>query len=197
MRQHHFYDDLHLTIPEGVYVPREDTDLAADWITDTIDGGRFADIGTGSGLLALVAAQRGADVIATDRNPAAVETTRRNAADNGLDITVQEGDMFGPVEGRFDTITFNAPYLPGDREGRTEEELAWYGGEDGRELIRRFLDGLDQHLTDDGTALLVLSSLTGIEETEDLIADRGLQSQRDRDRKVSWERIQLLTVSKF
>lgn len=198
MRQHHFYDDLHLTVPDGVYTPQEDTDLAADWVTDNVTADdRVADIGTGSGMLAIVAARQGAEVHATDINPLAVETARSNAEEAGVKIAVHDGSLFGPLEGRFAVVLFNAPYLPGDREDRTDEELAWYGGRTGREIIEEFLDVLDTHLEDDGTALIVVSSLTDIDATEQLIQDHGYESERAGSEKVSWERIQLLTASKF
>lgn len=198
MRQHHFYDEVHVTVPDGVYTPQEDTDLAADWVADHVTADdRVADIGTGSGLLAIVAARTGAEVHATDINPAAVRTARNNAEEAGVEVTVHEGSLFGPLEGAFDVVLFNAPYLPGDRDDRTDEELAWYGGRTGREIIGEFLEELSDHLQEEGPALIVVSSLTDIDATRELIEGHGFDCGTAGSEKVSWERIQLLTASKF
>ena len=74
---------------------------------------RFLDVGTGSGIHALLAAQHARQVIATDVNPRAIAYTELNAALNGLhNIECRQGSLFEPVEGEtFDLITCNAPYV--------------------------------------------------------------------------------------
>ena len=74
---------------------------------------RALDVGTGSGIHALLAAQHARQVIATDVNPRALAYTTLNAALNGLhNIECRQGSLFEPVEGEtFDLITCNAPYV--------------------------------------------------------------------------------------
>ena len=74
---------------------------------------RALDVGTGSGIHALLAAQHAGQVIATDVNPRALAYTTLNAALNGLhNVECRQGSLFEPVEGEtFGLITCNAPYV--------------------------------------------------------------------------------------
>lgn len=114
------------------------------------------DMGTGSGICAVLAAQWARRVVAVDLNPAAVRCARINVLLHRLEdrVEVREGDLFAPVQGeRFDLILFNPPYLPG--QPRTEFERAlWSTG-----VIERFAAGLGDHLAEDGSALVLLSSI--------------------------------------
>src|SRR5207245_6786718 len=69
-------------------------------------------MGTGSGVSALLAARRGAEVVAVDINLTAVECAKSNAERNGLmdPITFVVGDIFEGVEGTFDLIVFDPPF---------------------------------------------------------------------------------------
>src|SRR5438105_1615555 len=73
---------------------------------------RALDMGSGSGVSALLAARAGAEVIAVDVNPAAVDCGRENATRNGLAdrIKFARGDLFEGVDGDFDLITFDPPF---------------------------------------------------------------------------------------
>jgi len=75
-------------------------------------GMRVLDMGTGSGVSALLAARAGANVVAVDVNPEAVECARANAEQNGLSerIVFVYGDLFETVEGDFDLIIFDPPF---------------------------------------------------------------------------------------
>jgi release factor glutamine methyltransferase len=113
------------------------------------------DLGTGSGICAIFAALRGAQVTASDINPIAVRCARANVIVNNLEdrVRVLEGDLFKPVENeRFDWIIFNPPYY----EGKPTDwaEYAWLG----EDVLRRFVGGLSAHLTPQGKALLSVST---------------------------------------
>lgn len=118
-------------------------------------GARALDLGTGSGLGALVAARTAAQVIATDINPEAVRCARVNALAHHLEQRIEGrvGDLFEPVRGeRFDAILFNPPYYRG--QPRDLSDAAWRSPD----VFDRFLRELPAHLTPDGRALVVLSS---------------------------------------
>jgi release factor glutamine methyltransferase len=73
---------------------------------------RVLDMGTGSGVNAILAASKSADVVAVDTNPHALTAARDNAGRNGVGdrITVLHSDVFSAVEGRFDLIVFDPPF---------------------------------------------------------------------------------------
>lgn len=114
------------------------------------------DLGTGTGVLAAVLARRGvARVVATDINPRAVECARENMQRLDLEdrVTVLEADLFPP--GRADLVVCNPPWLPGTASSVLE--LGIYDESSG--MLRRFLDGLADHLTVNGEGWLILSDL--------------------------------------
>lgn len=188
------YKDLKLEVPEEVYKSAEDTFLAAENLKVSEEE-KVLELGTGCGLLALVAAKQGARVVATDINTEAVEIAEKNARKHDISekIDFRKGNLFEPVEGEeFNVIIFNPPYLPVSEAERTESELerAWDGGSDGRELIDRFLDEVRNHLKSGGRIYLVQSSLSGIDETINRL-EKNFQLSVDRE-KVSFEKIFLI-----
>lgn len=89
---------------------------------------KVLDIGTGSGLLALFSAQRGAQVTALDLHPLALETARSNALINQLPISFLHSDLLDQVPSEpYDLILINPPYYP--RSPRTLAEHAFFAGE--------------------------------------------------------------------
>lgn len=118
-------------------------------------GGRVLDMGTGSGLCAIRAAQLGARVVAVDINPEAVRCAQINALLNRVEARVEarQGDLFAPVrDEQFDAILFNPPYFHG--APRDALDQAWRG----QGVFERFLAGLEGALAPQGSALIVLSS---------------------------------------
>lgn len=146
-------------------------------------GARVIELGTGTGVLAVVLARRGAgNVVATDVNPRAVACARRNADLLGVGekIDVVEADLWpaGAKNGAgADVVVFNPPWLPG--KPTSDLEVGIYDVES--DVLRRFLATLADNLNDDGEGWLVLSDLAehlGLRsraELEQWIADGGLQ----------------------
>jgi release factor glutamine methyltransferase len=136
------------------------------------------DLCTGSGAVAVAAAQRGVrSVTAIDTHRRSTWTARLNARINGVRVRGLQGDLFEPVAGRrFDLITANPPYLPVPPDSPVERgDRAWNAGQNGRDVIDRIIEQLPEHLTPGGTVLLVQSSITGTRETLDHLADVGLE----------------------
>jgi release factor glutamine methyltransferase len=116
-------------------------------------GTRVLDLGSGSGAAGVLAAQRGAQVVAVDINPAAVRCTQINALLNDVAVDTRQGDLFEPVRGeRFDVVLFNPPYYRGMPQDGLDH--AWRSPD----IIERFSLELAEHLSPGGHALLVLSS---------------------------------------
>jgi release factor glutamine methyltransferase len=142
---------------ENVYPPREDTYLLISAI-EVVPDERVLEVGCGSGLVSLHMAKSGAKVTAVDINVAAVECTRRAAAANRVALETYESDLFSAVQGRFDLIVFNPPYLVGDEQPGYMIDRSWAGGQTGTEVLRRFLPGCTEHLHPKGRIVLVVSS---------------------------------------
>ena len=174
-----FYRGYEFKVHPDVYEPAEDTFLLADNL-DLRQGERVLELGTGCGLLTILAAKAGGKVVATDMNPSAIECARANAATHGVadSVDFRLGDLFEPVSGeRFDLIVFNPPYLPilPEEALGAPLDLAWEAGPDGRAVIDRFLEELPDHLTPNGRAMFVQSSLADISKTLRALGANGFQ----------------------
>lgn len=135
-----------------IYEPREDSYLLEKYVKK-LAVGRTLDMGAGSGIQAL-AAKKAASVLASDINAEAVAFVKNKG------ISAVISDLFGSIEGKFDTIIFNPPYLPEDEREDRESSLCTTGGKKGSEIIERFLRESKKHLAIDGQILIVVSSLT-------------------------------------
>jgi len=151
-----------ITILPHVYVPADQSVPAMFTAYEhLIAGQRVLDLGTGTGVLALLAARLGAaSVVATDNNPRAVENARLNAARLALEDTVDvrgPADLFDAVRGEmFDVILFNAPWIQG--EPQTLYDTANY--DPGYRVLDGFLRAASDHLAPGGAVLLQYSNVS-------------------------------------
>jgi release factor glutamine methyltransferase len=177
---------------DQVYQPAEDSRLLAETAAERVgDGDLVLDVGTGSGYVASVAADAGADVVGADLNPLAC----REAREHG--VPVIQANLTEPFRASvFDAVLFNPPYLPTPPEDERDDwmEYALSGGEDGRAVIEPFLDDVGRVLASDGRVLLLLSSLTGIEAVVEYAADRGLSATEVAAEKHAFERLVVLEL---
>jgi len=146
---------------------------------------KVLDIGCGSGLLSIIAAKRGCDVLAADINPSAVECAERNAELNNIKIKTARSNLFDNLEGKFDLIIFNPPYLP---EEQTEDSRNWAGGKN-LEVITRFIKDAGAHLELNGEILIVISSLSNPESVLKEFSDSGFDARIIAERKIPWEKL--------
>jgi len=137
---------IDLLVDPRVLIPRPETEHLVEAALGLPRGARVADVGTGSGAvaLALKAERPDLEVIATDASADALEVARANAQRLGLQVTLVEGDLLEPVDGHLDAVLSNPPYVAdGERKilapdiTRHEPALALYAGADGLSLIRR------------------------------------------------------------
>ncbi|MEW5955881.1 MAG: HemK2/MTQ2 family protein methyltransferase, partial [Candidatus Micrarchaeota archaeon] len=148
-----------------VYEPREDSFLLAEAVKKFARG-KFLEVGTGSGLSAIVAARKNRveSVVAVDSSACALKAAEKNASTNGVaeKIVFKKSNLFSAVKGKFDCIAFNPPYLPSDSADRTRGSLrkAWEGGKTGRAVLDKFLRTVRVHLKPKGRVLLLNSSLS-------------------------------------
>jgi 16S rRNA (adenine1518-N6/adenine1519-N6)-dimethyltransferase len=186
-------------VPSEVYEPADDTYLLAERLPEEMQGTRVLDVGTGCGILAVIAAQRGADVVAVEVNPQAVSTTRLNARLNGVadQVNIVRGDLLSSFRGaEFELVTFNPPYLPVARDPRTWLERSWNGGPTGRAVTARFLRGLTRVLGRNGRVLLIQSSLSAPDATLAALRDDGFRARVVSTKKVAFETLEVIEASR-
>jgi ribosomal protein L3 glutamine methyltransferase len=133
-------------------------------IDDPASVNSVLDLCTGSGCLAVLASRHfpNAAIDAVDISKDALDVAARNVADYGLGdrVNLHRGDLFKPLGGkRYDLIISNPPYVDAQgmaelpRECRAEPKLAFDGGTDGLDIVRRILAEAGPHLTPRGGLL--------------------------------------------
>ncbi|MBU4266129.1 MAG: methyltransferase [Candidatus Altiarchaeales archaeon] len=179
-----------LKLRREVYKPAEDSFLLAENLL-VEKGDAVLDLGTGTGILALTAAEKADRVVGTDINPIAVELARENARVNGIgNAEFIQCDLFPPGNERFDLIVFNPPYLPVKEPGLLEK--AWSGGEGGIEIIERFLDSVSDYLKDDGVFELLISSLGDMERIDEIMKKNQIEYEIIAKRKLFFEELSVI-----
>lgn len=181
---------------EQVYQPAEDSHMLAEAAAGEIDAGDLVlDVGTGSGYVGgHVAAETGARVIGSDVNPHAV----RQARSSGLETVL--ADLVAPFrDGVFDAVVFNPPYLPTepDEAGDDWMEVALSGGESGRAVLQPFLAAVGRVLAPDGVVLVLVSTLTGVDEVAELAVEEGFSAVAIAEESFPFETLVVLKLLPF
>ncbi|HEX8790766.1 MAG TPA: methyltransferase [Polyangiaceae bacterium] len=115
---------------------------------------RAIDLGTGSGIHAILASDHAKNVVAVDVNPRALAFARFNAALNGNgNLEFVLSDLLERVDGTCDLLLANPPYAPD--EAAAAGDNFWSGGIEGTDLLRRIIQALPTRLDEDGTAHIV------------------------------------------
>ena len=158
-------------------IPRPETEELVELVLKSApDAKSFLDVGTGSGVIALTLALKKpqAHVVACDLSPQALALAGENRARHGLESRVEliSSDLLSSVQGTFDAIVANLPYIPAaEIPGLAREVLhdpvsALDGGNDGLRLIERLADQLPSHLTPAGLIALEI----GHDQSEKVIS---------------------------
>ena len=158
-------------------IPRPETEELVELVLKMApDAKSFLDVGTGSGVIALTLALKKSEahVVACDLSPQALALAGENRARHGLESRVEliSSDLLSSVQGAFDAIVANLPYIPSaEIPGLAREVLhdpvsALDGGNDGLRLIERLADHLSNHLTEGGIVALEI----GHDQSEKVIS---------------------------
>jgi release factor glutamine methyltransferase len=170
-------------VPPEVYPPNP-LGLADLVRADVRPGERVLDLGTGSGVNGIVAAAAGAEVVAVDVNPVAVDAARANAAANGLAdrVDAHVSDVFETVDGSFDLVVFDPPFRwfrPSDLWERSTAD-ADYGA------LTRFFAEVGERLLPGGRVLLSFGTTGDIDYLHELVDRAALAI--DELRRIEGER---------
>jgi release factor glutamine methyltransferase len=170
------YLGLDLRVPHQVHAPAPMSVLLGEAVLDEVrETDRVLDMGTGSGVNAILAASKSSDVVAVDVNPFAVECARENAARNAVSerIDVRESDVFEKVDGTFDLIVIDPPFrwfAPRDiRERSTTDE--------NYRAMTDFFRQVNDYLRDDGRILVFFGTSGDLDYLHRLIDEAGLERE--------------------
>lgn len=201
MRGLPFYVDERVIVPRSFIGELLDSHFSGESDAALIDDlgavTRVLDLCTGSGCLAILASQTfyNAQIDAVDISRDALGVAARNVAEYGLQdrVTLHKGNLFAPLgDARYDLIISNPPYV--DAEGmadlppecRHEPKLAFDGGDDGLDVVRRILDEAKKHLAPGGGLLCEIGR--GRDVLEDAYPNLPLLwlDTEDSDGEVFW-----------
>ncbi len=189
---------LDLLIAPGVLHPRHFASsqvLGRHLLGLDLRGKNLADVGTGSGILALLAARSGAVVTALDVDPVAVACASLNAGRNKLEdrVNVVASDVFDRAEPgrRFDLVVTNPPFYP--RAARDAADHAFAAGV-GNGFFAKLAESLPGRLVEGGALVMIQSSDADFEPIGRMFEERGYRSQVVGRRRGLFE---TLTIREF
>jgi release factor glutamine methyltransferase len=192
-----FFEDTWVIVNDGVYEPADDTFLLCANL-DVHPTDYLLEVGTGCGLVAIVAAKAGAKVLSTDQSIQAVHNAQENVSLHHLtkQVEVRHGNYFEPIKPheKFTVIAFNPPYLPSTKKDPAYDP-AWSGGVTGREISKTFLAQSPQFLEKTGRLLLIHSSLANPQQTQAQLVQLFHHVRIKAEKTLFFERLLLFEAS--
>ena len=180
------FHGLNLTVDPRVLVPRPDTETLVDWaLALGLEHATVLDLGTGSGAIALALkhARPSWDLSAVDASPDALAVAQANAQALGLSVHFSLGHWLSEIQGRFDLIVSNPPYIaegdPHLPDLRSEPRQALVSGVDGLDDIRHIIEQAPHHLNA-GAWLLLEHGFDQAPMVQDLLRQTGFAQVQSR-----------------
>jgi len=146
---------------------------------DRVRGAAVLEIGSGSGVVLAALGEMGAaSLCGIDIEEDAIQSGMLLLAElgHGASSELHKGDMWQPVAGRrFDLIVANLPHFPMERREVLGRRATWSaGGNSGRALLDRFIEGLDAHLLPGGSAVITHNAFVDVDRTREMLRERGM-----------------------
>jgi len=194
------YLGIKIEVFDNVYNPSDDSFLMAENLLIQA-GETVLELGTGCGLISILAALKGAHVFSVDISNLATNCTKFNSDLNNIRdrIHIITGDLLSSLKKNteFDWILFNPPYLPADEEDTDAIlEKAWVGGQIGNEIIFRFLDSLGDYSIKCKKIRLIFSDLSKPTEILEKIESLSYSYEVLKVIQFFFERIYLIELTK-
>ena len=183
----------------GVLIPRRDTEVLAEEVINFMKRGKetVLDLCTGSGCIAIAIAPFCAHVTASDISAEALSLAQENAEFNGVSdrMSFVQSDLFENIEGHYNCITANPPYIPSveieslPEDVRKEPRLALDGGPDGLDFCRAIISKCGDYLLPGGGIFLEIGHNQG-KAVSNMLHEHGFRAVvvikdfEDRDRVV-------------
>ena len=151
-----------ISVNENVLIPRSETEMLCAKAKELFKGKNILDLCTGSGAVAVtLAKETGAKVVASDISEKALEVAKLNALNNSVKIDFIKSDMFENIDGEFDMIVSNPPYIKradisslDNNVKDFEPHIALDGGDDGLDFYRIIAKNVFDYLAKDGIILM-------------------------------------------
>ena len=189
-------------VNQNVLIPRQDTECLVEAVLKELTSGkvRVLDLCTGSGCIGISIGKLAGevqrkkegepkeksciDVVCSDISEKALEVAKRNAARNGVEVTLKESNLFENITGKFHVIVSNPPYITGAEmeelmpEVRLfEPEMALYGMEDGLYFYREITRQAPEYLEENGMLFFEIGCRQG-QEVSGLMKQAGFRDIR-------------------
>jgi HemK-related putative methylase len=204
------FKEYSLDIPARVYLPSDDTDLLLEIIDEKIiktnkKYNKAIEIGSGNAFLSLAIYDNVNELYSTDINPIVVDYLLNVKERYNLEkMKIIYSNLFESIDEneKFDLVIFNPPYVPTEELSEDEDldeingyDLAVNGGQDGREIIDKFLDKLPLHLSEKGECYLLISSLNKPIEIIENLKQKNLNSEIIGTKKLFFEELFVLKIN--
>lgn len=173
VNEQEFYG-LKFFVNENVLIPQPDTEIIVEEALNIIsDGDRVLDLCTGSGAIGVtIANKKNVNVVASDISKKALEVAKINADNLGdSKVTLVESNLFENIDGKFNVIVSNPPYIKKDvirtlsKEVQNEPIIALDGGIDGLDFYKKIVEEAINYLEDGGYLLLEI----GYDQKEEVL----------------------------
>ena len=183
------YGSLDLLIRAGVFHPgffNSTQNILSFLRRMELRGKSLLDLGTGSGILALYAASKGAIVTASDISQQAVDNSVYNSKKNRLGINIIQSDLFDHIKRQeYDIIVINPPYYPKNPE--IESDYAWYCG-DGFEYYHKLFTQIPPYVNPNTLALMSLADTFDTNKMRDIARMKGYGLELMEQKNYLWEK---------
>ena len=175
---------LPFLVNANVLIPRQDTECLVEEVLKYCDGADVLDLCTGSGCIGISLAKLGhcKSVTLTDISVEALATAKKNAQKNEVTVQIVESDLFRSLQGTFDVIVSNPPYIRSGEIPKLMPEVREYeplqaldGSEDGLSFYKSIIQEISTFLTSGGRVFFEIGAEQG-EAVSQLMHEAGFRN---------------------